>query len=123
MGDVPAGPLRLEAGRLGLGPGAELAMGGAPGPVLLVVEAGTLGVTAEQGTVAVRQPGTAEQPIAGHDTGLPPPRAAAPTAGSEEQAVGAGGRIVLAAGATAGLAAALVGSVTCLVFALLPEQG
>ena len=123
VADVPVGPLRLEAGRLELGLGAEMVLGRATGPVLLAVEAGTVGVTAAPGMVAIQQPGTVAQPIDGNAAGSPPPRAATPRAGLRDQLVGAGGSVRLATGATAGLSATSVESVTCLVFALRPEPG
>jgi len=48
----------LEARRLRLGTGVELTLGRAPGPILVLVEAGTLRLAAEQRIGAVvLQPG------------------------------------------------------------------
>ena len=46
IADTPSGPVSLAAGQLMLGPGTDLTLGATLGPVLLAVEAGTLGVSA-----------------------------------------------------------------------------
>ena len=55
--ELPEGPLAAAMGRVTLGPGAGLAFPGT-GPVLLVVEAGTVDVEADSGTAWVRGGGT-----------------------------------------------------------------
>ena len=100
-----------------------MVMGGASGRVLLAFEAGTLRLTAAQGTVTVQQLGTVAPPIDGNAAGPPLPRVAAPVAGPEDHLVSIGGSALLATGATAGLSATSVEPVACLVFALLPGPG
>jgi hypothetical protein len=46
---IPRGPLLVSFGRVTLPPGAPLAFAEAPGPVLLAVEAGTVGVDGSRG--------------------------------------------------------------------------
>jgi hypothetical protein len=54
----PPAPETVVAGRLTLGPGAELALGGKTAPILLAVEAGSAGLVVEVEGEVIRRAGT-----------------------------------------------------------------